>query len=311
MDGAAGSRQQVQMLLDLGRPADAFTLATELLAHSPDDRVVLGWAALAQLRLGVKDEARRLSHRALSVDPTYAYAQLLAAYTYLPQRPRKALPEFERAIAMDPDDFENHVGLVKAVWRIAASPLPSDPPIHSPRWCRKAERTRAVEAAERAVTLAPSEVDAHVAVARAAYLAGHYPDAISACDSARQLDPTNTEAAHIQATVLERLGLHAEAGDSLVSAVHARPADTAAVNRLQQIQAEGDWGIFFLIAVIFGVFTYVAFADPDLTAGDFAAIGIAYLFCASMGWYFWHRRKRAKLLSEEAAKIIAASRKLN
>lgn len=299
------------MLLDLGRPADALALANELLAQTPDDRVLLAWAALAQLRLGACDEARRLAQQALGVDPTYAYAQLLVAYTYLPQRPRTALPEFERAIAMDPDNYENHVGLVKAVWRIAASPVPSNPPIHNGRWCRKTERTRAIEAAERAVGLAPSQVDAHVAVARAAYLAGRYRDAIAASDSARQLEPSDTDAAHIQATVLERLGLHAEVGDSLVSAVHARPVDTAAVTRLQRIQTEGDWGIFALIAGIVGLFTYVAFVDRDITAGDVVAIGGAYLVCALMAGYLWRRRKRAKALSEEATKIIAAFRNLS
>jgi len=310
MDRTPNPRQQVTTLLDLGRPQEAFEAAQQSLVQMPNDRNLLALAALAQLRLSNLRLARQYSEQSLAADPTYAFGQLTLAYTYLPNRPRRALAEFERAVAMDPDNYANHLGVSRAVWRIAGAPLESNPPIQNPIWCRKSEITRAVEAADRAASLEPTSADAHIDVARAAFLDRRYRDALTAADTARELDPMDAHAAEVQATVLKRLGLHTEAGDSLVSAVRAQPERTAAVTRLQQVKNEGSFGLVFIIVVLAAMMTFVAFADPEITIGDIVALIGTYLFCGAFGVYFWIHHKRAKSLSAEAKEILEQSTKL-
>lgn len=303
--------QRVQALLDLGRPAEAFELAQHLLTARPDDPWLLVWAALAKQRLGEHKVARDYAQRSLVSDPMFAFGQVVLAYTFIRERPRRALREFERAVVMDPLSHEAHLGVTKAVWRISEAPIPSAPPIQNPVWCRRSEIERAREAADRAVELEPGIVDCHEASARVAFLERRYAPALEAIERARAVDPNRASVIELEATILSHLGLHAEAGDALASAVRSEPVASTGIGKLRQIEADGRLAVYVLPAVLAVLMTVVSVLDPDLTGADLAWLFGTYVAVGAMILFYWKGRQRAKALSDEARQLIEHSRQLD
>jgi predicted Zn-dependent protease len=96
---------RIRARLDANHPAEVSEDLAELSQKAPDDPPVLAFAARQARDLGHLDEAMGLARRALAADPANFDALLVRARVHaLTHRPRPAIEDLEKALAVRPND---------------------------------------------------------------------------------------------------------------------------------------------------------------------------------------------------------------
>ena len=147
-----------------------------------------------------------------------AYSEYLRGTGYLARidvkgNPDLAIQSFESAIKYDPNYAFAYSGLARAcIWRGRIS----DPKLWS---------ERSLQAAQKAVQLAPDLPDAHISLGEIYKEIGREQESISELQRALQLAPGNADAYRNLAIVLANLGRFQEAESLYKEAVQRRPID--------------------------------------------------------------------------------------
>jgi tetratricopeptide (TPR) repeat protein len=216
-DPIVAELERATVLCELGRFSDARALLSRVVATAPDNGHA--WCLMAQARLGEGDSASALeaAKRAVYYEPKLEWPYRLAsAALSLAGQHRHAAKAAREAVALDPHRWQTHARLAHAMSHDQAT---------------AAELQEAQGAAGRAVTLAPHEAAAHMAVGAVAAAAGHRLDAAGAFRRALEIDPQNSAAHHELARMRlrkSRLGIPearrlADAATDFATAVGADP----------------------------------------------------------------------------------------
>ena len=238
--------QQVEMLCDLERWADALPLVSRLLASEPENEVA--WCLLAQCQLGLGhfESALSAAGRAAALAPDSEWPHRLVSFaaTSLGQH-ADAVRAAREAVRLDPEAWQTQARLAAAAVRQQAGQSRLD---------RLTQPTRdeAAGAADRALALAPDEPQVQLIYGTVAASQGQRAIAERAYRAALQLDPQNSGAHHLLAALQLRrrtgpVGL-AEAATGFATALTADP--TAQVSRhsleltLRVFLARAAYGLF-------------------------------------------------------------------
>jgi TolB-like protein/Tfp pilus assembly protein PilF len=146
-----------------------------------------------------------------------------------------AIVEFERAISLDPEYAEAYSGLADSysVMEIYVDPFTFDV---------RAAAESALEAAGRAVELAPDLGMVHASLGRALIAAGRWDDAETSLDRALALSPGYAAAHYWKGLLFYNTGRQAEAQSSLVRARELDPSAFAVAGILwASYAASGQW----------------------------------------------------------------------
>jgi tetratricopeptide (TPR) repeat protein len=171
--------ERAEVLCDLGRFADAERQLGEAVAQQPHDPE--GWCLLARAQLGSTnyERALRSADTAAGLDPDGDWAHRLRSIALQNMdQADLAVAAASTAVRANPHAWETHHCLAQAL--ISAERRPKE----------------AIDAAARAVALAPNEPDAHFSMGAAAAAAGRRDQARDAFQRALSLDPQHFEAHH-------------------------------------------------------------------------------------------------------------------
>jgi Flp pilus assembly protein TadD len=227
-DRVTVSPERVEMLCDLGRWEEAVPLVHRLLTVEPENESA--WCLLAQCRIGLGqfEAALAAARQAAVLAPGDEWPQRLISFacTHL-GLPEEALRAAREAVRLDPHSWQTYARLAAAAVR---------PPTGRPR--DRAERAgragsagairgEAMQAAERALTLAPDEPQVQLIYGTVAASGGRRVEAERAYRTALALDPQNSGAHHLLAALRLRrrsgpVGL-AEAATGFATALSADP----------------------------------------------------------------------------------------
>ena len=232
--------ERAQALVALGRSEEAVSMLHQLIASEPE--IAPAWCLLAQAQGGVGDAQAALAaaERATALAPENDWPHRLrsAALQQLGDLDG-AIAAAREAVAADPDNWRTHRRL--AICMIVA----------------KRDAGDALQAAERAVALAPNEPSAHHTLGAAHEMRGNHDEADRCFRQALALDPQYSPAhdalAHRQlaASGFGRAGNLAAAATGFRDAVRADPrADDSATNVervLQVFIARLSYLIFLIV----------------------------------------------------------------
>jgi tetratricopeptide (TPR) repeat protein len=141
---------------------------------------------------------------------------------------RNALENFERAIALDPDDPASHAGLADTYSAMSDFGVASSAEM----------RPRAMSAARRALELDSRSAEGHEALGRAQFLFDwDFAAAERSLDRALELDPEYMPAHQAMAWLKSALGRHAEAMAAAKTALQLDPVNTARYTELAGVFA--------------------------------------------------------------------------
>ncbi len=156
-----------------------------------------------------------------------------AAYSYDLEELAKALPLYQRAIALDPKFAAAYAGDARAAFRVWRFNMAKVFPAHE-------ARTRAYESIARALALNPDIPRAHFVLAYLQAVDRKYDEAIESARKAVSLDPNNTGAYLNLAAVLVVSGRPAEASAAIERALRLNPKP------LPQFEFTSGWILFHL-----------------------------------------------------------------
>lgn len=198
----------VQLLNDAGRHDEALRQLAPILARAPEDHVVLGELARAQLGRGDLELALQAAQALIRQHPEYFYGEYLRSLVLrgmgdYPGAVRAA----EEAIRLAPQISACHRALA---W--AADQLPGG-------------RTLAWQAASHAVTLDPQDPETHVCFGTVV-MDQNPTIASQAFQEALRLDPSHALARHNLAVLHLRQSKMADAAEGLLSAASLDPRQT-------------------------------------------------------------------------------------
>jgi tetratricopeptide (TPR) repeat protein len=158
--------ERVDILLRLGRLADAVALAGGYLAESPDDPELARLLAVALDETGQHDQAAAVAERALALQPDRAEAHRTLGWVRHHQgRGHDAAGLLARALSLAPDDDAGHLMRGEVLVRLATGPGPTRPV--RDRWIAEAEAH-----AGEALRLQPDEPGAALLHAKLRVVAG-------------------------------------------------------------------------------------------------------------------------------------------
>lgn len=173
----AALRHRAQYLIDLRRYSAALDVVATGLVQHPADGALLYLGAAASLNMGDLEAGERFAERAVAAAPDWSAPLCCLALAQLKLgQPARAVESVAAAIRLEPNDWSSHA----LAARICAE-LP-------------AYRSTGLEAARRAVRLAPGEVEPRLALANIALVSGNVRLAREACDQALRIDPNSPEA---------------------------------------------------------------------------------------------------------------------
>ena len=209
------SADRVANLLDLGRPADALDECGRALTLYPDNSELLALASMCTRRLGRFAEAVSLAERAVAAQPGDDYAHgMLASAQLAAGRPDLAAQTAYTAVQMRPNHWFHHARYAECLIALPGG------------------RDQALQAAQRAVELAPDEPRAHGTLASVAYPTGAKPTfehlnlAEAALHEALRLSPGNAAMLHDLARVRLARADHAGALSGFSDAIVMDPRRT-------------------------------------------------------------------------------------
>jgi DNA-binding winged helix-turn-helix (wHTH) protein/TolB-like protein/Tfp pilus assembly protein PilF len=212
------ANRQLSETLDLVQPlvAEALRLDSDFgPAHA-----MLGWAAVER---GDRARARAELVRAIELSPNDAKARMWLGNAYFSDaKPREALDELDRALELDPLNFIIHIRRALVLDALG-------------------QNEAAVEAATRAVTLAPRHPNPHWTLALIATSRGDLPGAIAHYEAALALDPARSDLRVQMATLLLDIGRDPEARRELAEAARlAENSHSYLTARAYEALLDGD-----------------------------------------------------------------------
>ena len=98
----------------MGRLDEATAVLQRSLALNPTDTFALGWLGMIYLRQGRFDESIALYQREIEAEPTFNAHRVLGYALHLVGQNDEAITHLERAIALEPKDYEARAGLARA-----------------------------------------------------------------------------------------------------------------------------------------------------------------------------------------------------
>lgn len=224
-------RQQRKAPAERSLRLEAAEKAAALCPRSADDVAALAFL-LSRERV---EESLLIADRAVALAPDRAdLFRLRASLTERLGRYAEAQRAIARALELAPGDAECRADQR----RIAAGLLEQLREIRD----RAADLAAAIAAAEQVVELCPDDGEEHRKLAQTLLIAGRWQEALRSVERAQALDPQAPGLALLHATVLERLGLHREAGQAIRNALSQSPEDAElqeAALRIAQILQDG------------------------------------------------------------------------
>lgn len=221
--------QRAHQLSELGRWAEALSLAQQAAADPSTAADALAVAARCLLALGRPRDAERAVTSALHQVPDSSYLHFLRGLILLNQKRRRpALRSAREAARLDPMSVQAQYLLVLCFLAFGAG-----------------YRGRARAAGRRALELGPTMPLAYEAAGRAEAASGrrHRAEAERLYRSGLALDPTDQDLALALGDVLRRSGRHREANDAYLAAAAIDPADSRTRNRLARLAGPGVLGL--------------------------------------------------------------------
>ncbi|HST56703.1 MAG TPA: tetratricopeptide repeat protein [Solirubrobacteraceae bacterium] len=204
--------RRARMLCELQRLDDATSLLGAVIAVDPENTEA--WCLLAAASLELKDfeAALRAAETAISLTPDSEFPHRLASLALRGlHRHADALERAREAVRLDTHEWRAHVCLARAL-------------THERR-----DLVEARQAADRALALAPEEVDAHITAGAVALADGRRVDAEASFRRALTIEPQSSaahnELARLQMsgrTITNAVGL-AQAADGFATAVRIDP----------------------------------------------------------------------------------------
>jgi tetratricopeptide (TPR) repeat protein len=204
-----------------GQESDAgYGLCEQALALDPNNVRALTYLTVKiRDQVGDRERADELVSRALALDPDFAMAHVVKAYSLLIQgRQDQAMSEAERALSLDPtmSDAYANIGEVSiALGRFekgleffdkAIRLSPRDPALYM--WYGGKARAynelkqydQAIESARRAIAINPSSpLSGYSALSLAYFYTGQFEKTLEACDQAIRLSPRDPDCYHQKA----------------------------------------------------------------------------------------------------------------
>src|SRR4051812_21356939 len=242
----AARSDQIELLCEAERWAQARPLVSLLLAGQPENE--LAWCLLAQCELGLGryDQALAAAGQAAALAPDHEWPHRLVSFAASQLgRPGPAVRAAREAVRLEPEMWQTQVRLAAAVGRLGAGPH---------RWNRRSRSSRAEAglAADRALALAPEEPQVQLIYGLVAATAGRRAVAEQAYRTALHLDPQHSGARHLLASLrLQHRGGPgglAEAATGFAAALSADP--TAQMSRqsleltLRSFLGRAAYGLF-------------------------------------------------------------------
>lgn len=174
----SGSLERAQLLLELGRLAEARSEVERHLAQHPDDAE--GWACHALcLRRDDPATAEASAARAITLRPDSAWVHMVMARVAGETGNRHvSIPAARRAVALAPDNAEAHSLLAEELR------------------CRVRRRREAMRSAQEALRLAPDDADVWLTVGNVHLALGEVGQAEQAYREVLAREPDNAAALH-------------------------------------------------------------------------------------------------------------------
>jgi Flp pilus assembly protein TadD len=174
VDGVEAYIQRADLLDDLGRYAEAADELREALRIEPDNPEALATLALIELRAGRAEQALAPAQAALHVRPDHLLGQVVRGHVLAElDRRQDAVDAADELLAADPESWVRQLHFAAIVRRV-----------------RNGQAT--LNAAWRAVQLAPDEPETHLVLAAVAEDLGLHEVAERAYAEAARLDPAAT-----------------------------------------------------------------------------------------------------------------------
>jgi Flp pilus assembly protein TadD len=264
----AGDLQRVRLLLDAARWDDAVRALAPVLAQTPDDPEP--HCLLAQAYLGMRRPADAVTAagQALAVDPTSSWAvRLHALALHNAGQHVEAILESRRLVAADPGEW-------RAWWVLSVSA----------RGYGKAGIPEALQAAQRAVALAPEHGDVHDAYGSALLVRGDVAGAEAAFRRALALDPTDAYAHNGLGQVALQRKDPAAAAAGFRRALLADPREAAARHNLRVALQQALRPLTIVVAVCAFVLRFVTESTTDPVVVRSAAATAAAVSIGTLAW---------------------------
>ena len=126
-------------------------------------------------------KSRKLFEQALEIDPEYAHASTMLAWTHFidarlgythsrKESLKRAIQQAKKAVAMNDND-----PLVHSLWQHI--------------YLIQKQHDKAIEEGRKAIALGPNEPEVHILFGEALYRSGMFEEAVKMCDKARRLHP--------------------------------------------------------------------------------------------------------------------------
>ncbi len=210
--------------LQAGNASEAVAAVENSLTEDPEDTQTWQLYVVILNSLGRTDDAEKAAAKLKKLGLSEAdELLLLAAKNASAGNVAAALPHYEAAIALEP-----HRAEIQTAYALAL--------LHCD------DREGGLAAAERAVTLAPDDPQAHYALGRIHRLSGHLEAALTAFTRSLELDPGGTLALYEQGMVLAETGRGREALANFEKFLDAHPGDPAASQAIATIHARMESG---------------------------------------------------------------------
>jgi tetratricopeptide (TPR) repeat protein len=167
---------RAQLMIDLGRFADAARLLASVLTSAPDN--CRGWCLLARAHLGNNQPAEAIAaaHRASALDPADDWPfRLVSTASLILDRSADAVEAALEARRLAPHSWRSHVCLAQAA---VAGGLPQ----------------LAAQAAQASLAIAPEQADVHVSAGRVALSRGDVAEARVRQEAALAIEPAHGDA---------------------------------------------------------------------------------------------------------------------
>jgi len=201
---AAGELSRLLVILD--RPEEALVTAEQTLALKPGNPFALSMRGLALIQLGKFDDAIKTFDQAIALQPEYSFAWSRKGFVLMQmERDKEAIAAFERAQELNPDDGWS---LCRFGELLARSKDPD-------QWKRAAPLLR------RVLELGP-DADGATSVAMALESLGLLDESVAAADKAIELDPSAVNAYQIKGEALRRLKRYEDALAAIDAALALR-----------------------------------------------------------------------------------------
>jgi tetratricopeptide (TPR) repeat protein len=282
--------KRAQQLFDLGRAAEARTIAASVLAVRPDGPGALRLLARCHMALGEGREAVRIAKAAVAADPAAEHGhRILATALRRIKRHQEAADAAAEAVRLAPQEWRAHVVLAQSLYRV--------------------DLKRALAAAEEARRLAPQSAETH-------YLCGvtlralHRPnEARVALLRALEIDPQHAPSLNGLAALDQRRLRLTSAARGFRRALRVDPQQRVAQRNLEAVLLLRLWVLGCLAAT--SVQVVVASSADGAGAGRIRgyAVGCEAVLLVLVATSEWAARKKpgasgARLLHRDRSAML-------